>query len=44
VREAAAHLPAELDEPEALEDDLPDPELDLDTDSDLDAIAEDEAA
>lgn len=44
VREAAAHLPAELDEPEALEDDLPDPELDLDTDSDLEAIAEDEAA
>jgi type I restriction enzyme S subunit len=46
VREAAAHLPAELDEPEALEaleGDLPDPELDLDTDSDLDAIAEDEA-
>lgn len=44
VREAAAHLPAELDEPEPLEDDLPDPELDLDADSNLDAIAEDEAA
>ena len=42
VREAAAHLPAELDEPDPLEDDLPDPELD--SDSDLDAIAEDEAA
>jgi len=44
VHEAVAHLPAELDESEALEDDLPDPELDLDTDSDLDAVAEDEAA
>lgn len=44
VREAAAHLPAELDELEPLEDDLPNPELDLDTDSDLEATAEDEAA
>jgi type I restriction enzyme S subunit len=44
VREAAAHLPAELDELEPLEDDLPDPELDLDADSDLEAVAEDEAA
>lgn len=43
VREAAAHLPAELDEPEPLEDDLP-AELDLDADSDLEATAEDEAA
>ncbi len=44
VREAAAHLPKELDETEPLEDDLPDPELDLDADSDLEAVAEDEAA
>ncbi|PSN15954.1 hypothetical protein C7293_04910 [filamentous cyanobacterium CCT1] len=43
VREAAAHLPAELNEPEPLEDDLP-AELDLDADSDLEATAEDEAA
>lgn len=44
VREAAAHLPAELDETEPLEEDLPDPELDLDADRDLEATAEDEAA
>jgi hypothetical protein len=44
VRDAAAHLPAELDELEPLEDDLPDPELDLDADSDLEAVAEEEAA
>lgn len=42
VREAAAHLPAELDEPEAMEDDLPDPELA--PDSDIEAISEDESA
>ena len=45
VREAAVHLPAELDEPEVIiEDDLLDLELDPDADSDLDAVAEDEAA
>ena len=44
VREVAAHLPEELDEPELLEDDLLDPDLDPDADSDLEAIAEDEAA
>ena len=44
VREAAAHLPTELDELEPLEDDLPDPELDSDADSALEATAEDEAA
>ncbi|MEA5449451.1 restriction endonuclease subunit S [Leptolyngbya sp. CCNP1308] len=44
VREASAHLPAELDEPEPLEDDLPNPELDSDADSYLEATAEDEAA
>ncbi|MGB7315468.1 MAG: restriction endonuclease subunit S [Nodosilinea sp.] len=44
VREAAAHLPAEPDNLEPLEDDLPDPALDPDADSDLDAVVEDEAA
>jgi type I restriction enzyme S subunit len=44
VREAAAHLPVEVDDPEPLDDDLPEEDLGLDNDSEPDAAPEDEAA
>jgi type I restriction enzyme S subunit len=44
VREAAAHLPVEVDDPEPLDDDLPEEDLALDDDSEPDAAPEDEAA
>jgi len=44
VREVAAHLPVEVDDPEPLDDDLPEEDLGLDDDSEPDAAPEDEAA
>jgi type I restriction enzyme S subunit len=44
VREAAARLPVEVDDPEPLDDDLPEEDLGLDDDSEPDAAPEDEAA